>query len=127
MKISDFEKLIASSKQQGEPIGTQTESTAQCNFEIQANIPRESNTIATQTREETIEEIALPAKKRKLSSISACQCQFSQVQNQNVALHQIVTMQMQNQQVVSNQQIQIQQQQQQMIQSQSPKLQSHLQ
>ena len=113
--------MIAPSKEQGEPIGTQTESTAQCDFEVQANIPRDSNTIATQTRK----EIALPAKKRKLSSMSACQCQVSQVQNQNVTLHKNVTMQMQNQQVVSNHQLQIQQQQQQMKKPRSPKLQPH--
>merc|ERR1719204_1594028 len=109
-KFYDSDILIPPPKEQGEPIGTQTENKVQCDFEVQANIPRESNTIATQTREETIEEISLPAKKRKLSLMSAGQCHVSQVQNQNVALKQNITMQ--NGQVVSNQEIQIQQQQQ---------------
>ena len=74
-KISDSELLIAPPKEQGEPIATQTENTVQCDFEVQANISRESNTIATQTREDTIEEISLPAKKRKLSLISVGQLQ----------------------------------------------------
>ena len=64
-------------QQEVETMSTQTYSFANCDFQVQANIPRESNSIAVQTIKEEIAMPNLPssvaqtpAKKRKMSSVS---------------------------------------------------------
>ena len=66
-KITDSEKPVAPPKDIFDA-AIQTVSLERKDVENQANIPRKSNKIAIQTKPE---EISLPAKKRKLSSISA--------------------------------------------------------
>ena len=68
---------IFKSKQQGRPISTQTDSSIKCDFQAQADIPRENESIAVQTIKEEIAMPNLPssvaqtpAKKRKMSSVS---------------------------------------------------------
>ena len=68
-------QVQAHSQEQSEPIATQTESTAKCDFQVQENIPLERNSIAVQTMKEEIRMPNIPnsvaqtpAKKRKLSS-----------------------------------------------------------
>ena len=68
---------VQATVQQGQPISTQTIKSTKCDFQAQADIPRESDSKAVQTLNE---EIAMPnhpssvaqtrAKKRKMSSVS---------------------------------------------------------
>ena len=83
----DFQ-VQANFSQQGKSITTQTDSSVKCDFQVQTNIARESNTIETQTIKEEIRTpnipsslAQIPAKKRKLSSVSP-----SSAESTNVAL-----------------------------------------
>merc|ERR1711917_169738 len=73
----DFQVQV-SDRKQVEPIATQTDSSTKCDFQSQANIPRESVSIETQTIKKEIvmpnipnSAVQIPAKKRKLSSTSS--------------------------------------------------------
>ena len=73
----DFQ-VQTNDRKQAEPIATQTDSSTKCDFQSQANIPRESASIETQTIKEEVAMQNIPnsapqisAKKRKLSSTSS--------------------------------------------------------
>merc|ERR1711917_8917 len=73
----DFQVQV-SDRKQVKPIATQTDTSTKCDFQSQANIPRESVSIETQTIKKEIampnipnSAAQIPAKKRKLSSTSA--------------------------------------------------------
>ena len=73
---NDFQVQVHLQKQ-GETIATQTDSATLSDFQVQANIPKNSDSIATQTIKEEIRmpntpssAAQIPAKKRKLSSVS---------------------------------------------------------
>ena len=73
----DFQVQV-SDRKQAEPIATQTDSSTKCDFQSQANITRESVSIALQTIKEEVampnipnSAPQIPAKKRKLSSTSS--------------------------------------------------------